>query len=262
MDFQALSTPTKMVPAVQKAFQILEVLAEDPDGWIGISELCKKINISKATAHSILNTLKAMKYIDQNPQTRQYGLGIRLLELSSAYRNRMGSVPALFDVIAKDLNRQFNETVYMAVLDGTDIIYTGKLDSTNPLRMHSQVGARLPAHATALGKCLLSEYSAETIERLYANYVFHPFTENTIRSVAALIECLETVRKEGVAYDHCEYWSDVECVSAPVYDDTGSIALAISIAQPKSRVTEEKLAQEAAAIKQAARQFSNILGNR
>jgi len=252
----------KMVPAVQKAFQVLQALTSDNDGWMGISEICRAIGISKATAHATLSTLKALGYVDQNPSSKQYGLGARLLELSSAYHNRMGSVINIFNSIASDLNHQFNETSYMAVLEGTDIIYTAKYDSSRPLRMSSQVGTRLPAHATGLGKALLTSYTNETLAQLYNNFTFHPFTPNTITNLQDLIHCIETVRVDGVAYDHCDYWPDVECVAAPVQDDSGQIVLAISLAQPSSRVTPETLKQEAEAIRKAAQQFSNVLGFR
>jgi IclR family KDG regulon transcriptional repressor len=252
----------KMVPAVQKTFQIMQALAADNNGWMGISDICRVIGISKATAHAILTTLKIMGFVDQSPNSKQYALGARLVELSSAYQNRMGSVVNIYNSISADLNIQFNETSYMAVLEGTDIIYTAKYDSSHPLRMSSQVGTRLPAHATGLGKCLLSSYTNEMIAQLYNNYTFHPFTNNSITNLAELIRCIEIVRIEGVAYDHCEYWPDVECIAAPVRDDTGQIVLAVSLAQPSSRLTPDKLKQEADAIQQAARRFSSALGYR
>jgi IclR family transcriptional regulator, KDG regulon repressor len=249
------------VPAVEKAVAILETIRDRDGGWMTIAELARQLELSKSTVHAILNTLKARGYVEQDPVTKKYGLAARCLELGYAYRSRLRLVD-LFNAIAVKVSSECEETIYLAILNGTDVIYIGKMESPHAVRMASNVGTRLPAHATALGKSLLADLPDEHIDSLYRNYHFVARTPKGICDLAGLKRQLAEVRRSGYSVDRREYWEDVECVAASIRDEKGRTIAAMSIALPTSRVAPGRIDKLATLIKSAAAEMSLALGYR
>ena len=249
------------VPAVDKAMTILETIRDHDGGWMSIADLARQLELSKSTIHSILNTLRTRGYVEQDVDTKKYGLAARCLELGYAYRSRLQLVD-LFNAIGVRVSSQCEETIYLAILDGTDVIYIGKIESPHAVRMASNVGTRLPAHATALGKSLLSDLPEEHIDALYHNYQFVARTSRGISELSQLKCQLAEIRRLGYSVDRREYWQDVECVAAPVRDEKGRAIAAMSIALPSSRMVPGRLEQLVALIESAAAEMSVSLGYR
>lgn len=88
-----------------------------------------------------------------------------------------------------------NQTTHFGILNGHDTIYLYKFDSNQPLRIASHTGKRIPAHATAIGKALLSGLSKTELDELYKNYKLEAMTEHTITSLEELEKQIEEVRK-------------------------------------------------------------------
>lgn len=248
------------VPAIYKAYRILELIAQSKNGWMGITEISKALNYSKSTIHSILNTLTNLDYAERDPETKKFGLGIRHYELGNSYRNRTKFTDN-FSYIARRILNECDETVFLAILNGTDIIYMAKEESSQPLRMAERVGARLPAHITALGKCLLSAIPDDEIDKLYKKYMFIKATANSIDNLQDLKRELEMVRKQGFATDNRETNIDVDCVGAPIINDRDQVVAAISIALPHLRMKSDHKDKLIKLIKENAKDFSKRLGN-
>src|SRR5690606_10655846 len=109
-----------------------------------------------------------------------------------------------------------NETVQLSILDGTHNVYVAKFEAEHHLMLVSQVGSRLPAHATGLGKALLSGLDESELEQLYNRTNLERFTSRTITSLTELSAELELVRRRGYATDNGEYTIGVYCVAVPV----------------------------------------------
>lgn len=247
------------VPAVNKALDILEAITGSRDGWMGVSELSQLLDMPKSTIHSILNTMRVRGYIEQDPVTRKYGLGVRHVELGSAYRARAQPFE-LFPTIARQINRECDETVYLAVLDGKDVVYLAKVESSLPLRMAAREGTRFPAHLTALGKSLLSGLTDDELDALYDEGALPARTANSIAILSELKAQLAEVRARRYSRDQRESTEDVECVAAPVQDATGQVIAAISIALPSSRMTPERFEKLRDLILAGAAEISHRLG--
>ena len=130
---------------------------------------------------------------------------------------------------------ELNETVQLSVLDGLDNVYLAKIDCSHPVRLQSEVGKRLPAHATGLGKVLLaSRDEAELRAQLQARSLPR-FTTNTVTDVDALVEHLESIRAAGFALDDQEYTLGLRCVAVPIYDHRGHVIAALSASVPMMR---------------------------
>jgi len=238
------SKPGNLVQTLERVSLILDTLGQNPHG-ISVRDLSSKVNLPKGTTHRLLSSLAYLGYVRQDPKTRNYLLGFKLVELGNLLLGQLDlrkeAAPFL-----KDLAERTKETVHMVVLDRNEVVYIDKVEGDhNPsgLRMASRIGLRNPAHSSAVGKVLLSLLSDEDQNRFLQGKGFLKRTENTITDPAQLKEHLRTVRNQGYAVDDEENEKGVRCIGAPIYTEAGDAVAAISISGPAFRVTK-KMVQE------------------
>lgn len=232
---------------------------------LGVSELARTMGINKSTIYRVLSTLKASGFVDQNPLTGKYALGIRAFEVGVAVANRLGLLEQASPEM-EVLAQRFNETVNLAVLDGAEIIYLHKIESSEPLRLGLRVGTRVPAYCSALGKCLLAFLDSREFRNWSQLWMpndgrLETFTPRTIATPLALADELDLIRRRGFALDDEEYKPGIRCLAAPVYNHLGQLVAAISLAAPAVRLTIERLNEEVGpAVVETARRISEHLG--
>ncbi len=246
-------------PAVWRAVACLNALARASDGKT-LSELARAIGEAKSTLHAVLATLVAAGLLVREETTKRYWLGPHVLVLASAYA-RQSDLLRAFTEVARPLARQLGETVQLAVLQGREVLYIGKQEGTQWVRLASEIGTRLPAHATSLGKCLLAWLPEEELECLLAEGPLVALTPRTITDPAALRAELARVREQGYAIDRGETLPDVWCFGAPVRDASGTVIAALSISVPVTRITSQRSEELIAAAQHAAEQLSQRLGH-
>jgi DNA-binding IclR family transcriptional regulator len=134
------------------------------------------------------------------------------------------------------------------------------MDVFSGVKLYSQIGLRMHAYCSSLGKCLLSAFSREQLERVLADCSFNRFTANTIASLDELYAELKEVRARGWAMDNLEYSLNNRCIGAPIYDYRGEIIAAISASGPPTVLSEERIEDVAKHVMQAARELSRKLG--
>jgi DNA-binding IclR family transcriptional regulator len=183
-------------------------------------------------------TLQAYDYVEHNPSTLKYRLGVACLELGSVFLNetdiRVQAVPIL-----ERLRDACKETVHLARLAGSDIVYLEKLDGLLPIGMiGSQVGRRAPAYCTGLGKAILAYRPAEEVHQFCAQSGLVRFTPNTITDLEELLRELALTKQRGYAVDDEEHELDVKCVAVPVWNHRGEVVGAVSITGPAKRIEE------------------------
>ncbi|MEW6262193.1 MAG: IclR family transcriptional regulator [Thermodesulfobacteriota bacterium] len=249
------------IPAIKRAVEVLELFLKEPRAMT-VPEIVTKLNLPRTTAHEIVNTMVKLGCLRRDDvHTNKVFLGFRLFELGSAYA-------ANFDLItegrkvAAEIVALCDETVQMAIREGTEAIFIAKVECSKAVRLVSTVGSRLPAHCTAVGKMLLSSLSKTEITNLYnSRDQLQKMTANSITSVARLLEELETVRRRGFSYDDCESNVDVRCVAAPIYNHRGEMVAAMSISVPVTRMTMSKRGELADLIRKGAEGLSRRLGH-
>ena len=142
---------------LQCALEMLNYVA-DCGQPVSFKELSDTFDFPKSTIHNLAQTMANLGYLQKNNGTGKYTIGIRCFQTGNAFRQSN-----LFLNMAKEIVERLclesNETTHFAVLEGTEVIYMYKFDSNQPIRVHSQVGKKIPAHTTAIGKALLSGYS-------------------------------------------------------------------------------------------------------
>ena len=168
---------------------------------------------------------------------------------------RRASLPYL-----QELNRQTRETVHLTVRNALSAVYVEKLDSLEPLRIHSRIGASVPLHCTAVGKVLLAYLPAAEQAAVFNELVLRRFTENTVSNLQELQTQLTRVRKDGFACDLEEHEPHIRCVAAPIWDHSGAVNASLSVTGPAVRMAATRIKQIAALISKAGQKISAELG--
>jgi DNA-binding IclR family transcriptional regulator len=242
----------------QRTLDILRLLAGSKD-VLTLAAIARAVQAPKGSLYPILSTMHTAGFVDREQSSGHYSLSPKVLELSKNYLAHMDTVEAFNAVSASYVDR-IDETMQMAVRSGTDIVYVARRDSTQPVRLVSTVGQRLPAHATALGKCLLSECSEAELAVLYPTSTLEQFTERTIGSREELVAAVREARNAGGAEDWEEITAGLCCAAAPVRDASGRIVVAVSFSMPAVRADTATWRLLRSAIRDAAAEISQRVG--
>ena len=232
------SQPNYPIKVLNKSFSILEILLKQGSS-MNMTEFSEKLGFYPSTIHRILDTLKHLGYVEQDPHTQKYQLGLKALELGMAKLHQMDLVREATPYL-KELVDQGNETVHLGVLEEGEVLYLAKEESSQTIRMCSYVGKRAPVHCTALGKVLLSYLPEEERKKILEQKELLRFTEKTIIDEKKLKKELDKIKKQGFALDLEEHEKDVCCIAAPIRNYQGEIIAAISISSPVYRIDIKK----------------------
>jgi IclR family transcriptional regulator, KDG regulon repressor len=247
-----------VVPAVDRAIDLLHAMARAGKP-LTLSELSTLTATSRSTAFNTLATLQAHGFVEKNARFKTYRLGLALFELGNAYLAQVSLAPSFLEC-AGDLVAQCSESVKLAMRDGREVVYLATQEGPHAIYSVAQPGARLPAHATAVGKVLLAQLSEADLAMLYAGYDFPARTPRTLRSLPDLLTALDPVRRTGMAYDHEESTAGLFCIAAPVIDHTSQVVAAMSIGIPGERYSPTRLDELTHLLGQSARRLSQMLG--
>jgi len=244
--------------SVAAAIKLLKAFTEDETEF-GISGLAKRLGLAKSTIHRLTTTLVADGLLEQDPQSGKYRLGIALFRLGALVRRRMDvsneARPFLFD-----LRKKTNETVHLAILDGTEIMYVYYLESTQAIRMRSDLGGRKPAYCTAEGQAILAFGPSDVVDRVTRGGL-RARTPQTITDAGKLAKALALVRQRGYAMDDEESEIGMRCIAAPIRNDGGEVVAAVGVAGPVSRLTKKTLASFAPHVIGTAAAISARIGH-
>jgi len=232
-------TETSLGTSVGKALALLDAF-EHIDTSLGVSELGRRTGIPKSTAFRLLAILEQRQLIER--QGTRYCLGTRLFELGnrvSYCRPRSLRDTAL--PYLGDLYELTHETVHLAVLDGTDVLYLEKLFGHHQVKAPSTVGGRVPAYCSAIGKALLAWSEPDRVAATLSRGLL-PRTGYTIVTPTLFVDELTNVRKQGVAFDREESNIGGNCVAAAIFARSGRLVGGISVCGPTGRFSPNVIA--------------------
>jgi IclR family KDG regulon transcriptional repressor len=245
------------ITALQRGLDLLKLFAGAEQG-LSASAVAKLSRLPVSTVHRFLTNLESSGFLNSD-NAGVYHLGIACVTLGHAASGKLdvrrASLPYL-----QELNRQTRETVHLTVRHGLSAVYVEKLDSLEPLRIHSRIGASVPLHCTAVGKILLAYLPAEQTAVLN-ELVLRRFTENTVGNLQELQTQLARVRRDGFACDMEEHEPHIRCVAAPIRDHTGAVNASLSITGPAVRMATARIRQIASLIIEAGKRISWQLGH-
>jgi DNA-binding IclR family transcriptional regulator len=246
------------IRSVAKALTIIDLLAAK-QREMSLAELARDTSLPKSTLHGLLSTMRDFGYIEQSSFDGRYRLGVHLFEVGNVVANNWDVRQTAVPYIQK-LVDDLEETIHLAILDKGEVLYVDKRESNQSLRIVSQVGMRLPAHCTGVGKALLASLHHSEVKRIIADKGLKRYTRHTITDPRELEAELDKVRALGYAVDNEEIMDSLRCIAAPVKDNNGKTCAAISVSGPVSRLDGENFRRALETITQTALEISVSLG--
>ncbi len=246
------------VQSLHRAVAILQSVAGARLG-IGLAELSKELGLHSSTTFHLAKTLVTLGLMRQDPESKRYRIGPQLFSLASGALDELELLNIAVPYLAS-LAQQTGENSHIAVKSGNEVVIIGKCDGTASIRLAERVGSARPAHATAIGKMLLSAVPAPELDRLLASLPLPAITPKTIVDPEKLRAAIREAGENGIAFDDGEFDADVRCLAAPVFDFRNRMIAAIGISAPIWRIGLGKISEVTELVQIAARELSQQLG--
>jgi DNA-binding IclR family transcriptional regulator len=241
---------------VAKTLRVLEAFSY-AEPVLGVSELARKLDMGKSSVHRALSTLLEHGYVAKTPDDR-YRLGLKLHEMGQLVVSGI-RLHEVAHAPLEGLRAECQESVHLAVLEGTDVVYIDRFESVGLARVFQRVGYRSPAYVTSSGKCLLAFGDPSVVELVLAAGLKRR-APRTITSKTLLLDTLQRVRLEGYAVSLEEAEPKVSSVGAPVFGRDGSCIAAVSIVGPTMRFADDNLRKYVRLVRRCSLAISEAMG--
>lgn len=220
---------TYCIHSVENALALLEALCEEGEE-VSLSSLSQRLNLTKASLFRLLATFENHGYVEREPGSRKYRLGMAAYEIGQKFLSHMELLrkarPAM-----EQLAREFNEAVYLAVRRNNEVLFLDMVDSTQQVKIVPLVGRRFPMATTAPGKIFLS----------------HPLTAQAgtsapTKTAPPLPEGDQvTTQEKGAFVDRAGFGEGATCIATPIFSASGEIAGVLTMLGPEYRMTQQRI---------------------
>lgn len=223
---------------VVKALKVLETVAEFRQP-VSILEVAAATGYDKSTAYRMLTTLAEAGYVSRDEQAKRYRLSYKVVTLG---RNLFAEdqVSQLVQEGLAEISRITGETVHYSVLENDRTVIISKASGVQLVSVDFHIGDSERLYCTSIGKMMLAHQSEEFIERAISEGL-PKIAKNTITDPMVLRTEIEQIRKQGYAFDDCEFTDEMRCVAVPIYTQGNVVNRGFSISGPISRFTRDKL---------------------
>jgi DNA-binding IclR family transcriptional regulator len=228
----------KRVPAVDKTFAILDLLAKNNES-MGVSEITRALAFNKSTVFNITHTLADLKILKQAPDNK-FSLGIKFYLLGRA--SRIGSeIISTIHPYLEAINQKTNLSVYLGVRSDLHAIIVDKVDAAFDIKISSEIGMRLPLLAGAGGKAILSRMPDQEIDRILSKNGLQRYTRYRVVDKIKYKKMLKKTQQEGFAVDKEEYIEGIRALAVPLNFNRDNSQFAIWAVGLKGQVSDEAI---------------------
>jgi IclR family acetate operon transcriptional repressor len=257
--FKLVADSGGSVQAIDRGLAVLAMIA-NADG-LTLTDLAQRVGLAPSTAHRILASLEAHRFVQHDEQRGLWLIGVGAFEVGTAFlRNRR--LAGIGRVVMHDLMEQTGETVNLGIEDGGEVVFISQVESHVALRAFFRAGSRAAIHASGVGKALLAQFPEERVKQILHKRGLAKFTERTLVSPADLFRQLEEIRRRGFAIDDEERNLGMRCVAAPIFNEYGEAIAAVSVSGPTVRMTPERAAEFGPLVQRAAQEITASIGGK
>jgi len=247
----------EFVRGLKRGFSVI-LAFEDTLAALTATEIAARTGLTRAVARRYLMTLHTLGYVEKVGPS--FVLTPRVLNLGFTNLSSI-SVADVALPFMKHIVETLRESCSLAVLEGSDVVYAARLTADRVMTTRLQVGSRLPAHATAMGRVLLAYLSPDEFASYLASADLKPLTERTIRDKSLLKASLKEIRDRGWAVNDQESEKGIRTVAVPIFDRSGRAIAALNSAAHTSRVSlRDLLRAHLPVVQKTANEISRALG--
>ncbi|WP_397473187.1 IclR family transcriptional regulator [Pusillimonas sp.] len=246
------------VPGLERGLRILsEFTRESP--VLTAPELARRLDVPRTTIFRLLVTLESLGFVERAVNGREYQLGTAVLKLGFEYLASL-TLTELGGPILERLRDELDYSANLVVRDGRDIVYVQKAAAGSIFTSSVHIGTRLPAHATVLGRVLLSHHGFEALRALYPEDSLRPYGPNTPPTLEALYGFLQEDKKRGHIIAEGFFEPNISTVAAPVFSQDGLVAAALGVTVPEGKIPQTQRQALVDNVVAAAAHLSECLG--
>ena len=252
-----VSSITNTGTAIQKTFNLLDKLSQSHLP-LSLQELCKLTGLAKPTAHRILCQLETSELVNREPTTRTYTVGTKLCSLAVdvlSARARLSDVKIIMQMLVNDIN----ETVNLAILDGSEVVYIERVECKERIRINLHAGSRVALHVSSTGKLLAAHLPKQLQKTVLDNLDLKKHTEFTITEVCQLKDELIKIRERGYGTSNQESLLGMIGVSVPVRAADGRVIAALALHAVAARMSMEQGVSCVPRLEAAAQKIGKLL---
>ena len=245
------------VPGLERGLRLLCEFSRQ-DKTLGAPELARRLDVPRSTVFRLLATLERMGFVERTDGGRDYRLGMSVLRLGFEYLASL----ELTEIGRPMLDRLRDEIGYscnLVVRDGRSIVYVAKSVTQTAFASHVNVGTRLPAHATVLGRVLLEDLSLPQLRELYPEEHLEVFSSNTPKTVVELFDMVQADKERGFVLQEGFFETSISTVAAPVRDHSGLVVAAMGATIPSPHIDAGQLDSIVARVRDTAAELSRLL---
>ncbi|WP_435927799.1 IclR family transcriptional regulator [Dryocola sp. BD613] len=248
-----------VIPGLERGLQLLLAFGEQ-HRELTFAELHRLVKMPKATAYRVVQTLEYMGFLERNPRTNTFSLGMNVLRLGFEYIASLDVAQAGQPVI-EQLRDISQCSSHLAIRDGRDLIYVARVSAAGSQINQVSIGTRLPLHCTSLGRMLLTGVSPGEFEQLFPNPVLPGNVPGQLHDREALWQMVQQDKARGYVIGESFYRHGISSIVYPIFDRTGRVAAVVSILVPYEEIPKsdrERLQNE---VRLAADKISGFLGH-
>jgi len=249
---------TQTLNSVATAARMLREFGKG-DTQLGVSELARRVGVGKSTAHRVVWTLVAEDLLEKVDETGLFRLTSTMRNLGISAETALSLHQAATGPLDR-LRSVTDQTLHVAILDGTDVLYVERRESPTALAVFRGVGGRNAAHATSTGKVLLAYLDPDEQAQLVRSMRLTRKTGYTITNRSTLIHELAEIRRRGYAENVFESEAGMVSIAAPIRGRTGHVVAAMSVAGAVTGGDPEPMRRLVRPLIEAAEQVSHNLG--
>jgi DNA-binding IclR family transcriptional regulator len=250
----------KMIQSLDRGIAILFLLKQK--GSATATELAEALNIHKSSASRLIDTLRQYDLIQQDPDSKKFRLGYRLLFLGENIQRNTHAVIETSRPFLFKLSSVLKESVHLGNFYNKKVYVVDQIRSNKEYQMPAALGMIEPAHASSLGKSIFAYRAPEFITKYMNDYGMRAFTEHTITDIDSLLAHLSKIRRQGYALDDQELKIGVRCIAAPIFNRHGEVNFSVGISGPAVDFNADRIAQFSRLIKKTCMEISQALGYR
>ena len=240
-----------------RAFALLEQLVAAPSAPT-LEELTRACQLPKPTVHRILGLLIRGGLLQRAPAAKRYAVGPRLSEFALAVQMRSPGRTDRHAILSR-LVAGIGETCNLTMLDGDEVVYLDRVETSASVRLHLAVGSRVPLHCTASGKLFLAHLPARRRRAILGHGPLQRYTGRTMTDIVLLERALKEIRASGFGTDSGEYLEGTVCIAVPVPEPHGQVRIAVAAHGPAPRLSLRKSQELLPSLRRAAGEICDTI---
>ncbi|WP_075182283.1 IclR family transcriptional regulator [Pantoea sp. 1.19] len=247
------------IPGLERGLQMLLLLGEQ-QREMTFSELHRLVDIPKATAYRVVQTLEYLGFLQRNPRTNTFSLGMKVLRLGFEYMASL-DVAQVGQPVIEQLRDRSHCSSHLAIRDGQDLIYVARVSAAGSQINQVSIGTRLPLHCTSLGRMLLSGLCRGEFEQVYPEARLPGHSPGPVTDRESLWQMVQQDRARGYVIGESFYRHGISSIVYPIVERRGKVIAVVSIMVPQEHIPVRERSPLQLLVAEAAEKISGFLGH-